>query len=37
METIRTRDVARVGSRVSWGAILAGAVTALSLYLLWGT
>jgi len=37
METIHTRDVARVGSRVSWGAILAGAVTTLSLYLLLGT
>jgi ABC-type transport system involved in multi-copper enzyme maturation permease subunit len=34
MATIQTQDVMPVGSRVSWSAILAGAVTALATYLL---
>src|SRR4051794_18777583 len=32
--TIHPEDVTPVGSRVSWGAIFAGAVTALALYFL---
>jgi hypothetical protein len=34
METVQTKDVLPVRSRVSWGAVFAGAVVALAVYLL---
>jgi len=36
MATVQTQDIMPVRSRVSWAAVLAGAVTALSVYLLFG-
>ncbi|QDV35266.1 DUF2188 domain-containing protein [Tautonia plasticadhaerens] len=36
-ERVRLQDVASVGSRVSWGALIAGAVVALTVYVSLGT